>query len=163
MFHIQLRHIHDSAFVVVPVERTADALDMPLSHCDGQLPIHLHAKGVPQTAVDSFFRALVSTSTLQARSGSFDELKKRDRPFLLPKHPRLSISTKRRMYTRYLGTKSDSLRGRYRATWNSWLVDRLAYECLVTKQIAPRSVYSPRDVVGPLQCSMLKSSVDRGA
>lgn len=120
-------------------------------------------KGVPQTPVDSFFRALVSTSTLQGRSRSFDELKKRDRPFLLPKHPRSSISTKRRMYTRYLGTKSDSLRGRYRATWNSWLVDRLAYECLVTKQIAPRSVYSPRDVVGPLQCSMLKSSVDRGA
>jgi hypothetical protein len=73
-------------------------------------------KGVPQTAVDSFFRALVSTSTVQGRSRLFDELKKRDRPFLLPKHSRLSISTKGRIYTRYLRTKSDSLRGRYRTT-----------------------------------------------
>lgn len=89
-------------------------------------------KGIPQTAVDSFFRALVSTSTVQGRSGLFDELKKRDRPFLLPKHSRSSISIKGRMYTRYLRTKSDSRRGRYRATWNSWLVECLAFECLVT-------------------------------
>lgn len=120
-------------------------------------------KGVRQTAVDSFFRVLVSTSTVQGRSGSFDELKKRDRLFLLPKHFRLSISTKGRMYTRYLRIKTDSLRGRYRATWNSWLVECLTFECLVTKQIAPRRVYSPRDVVDPLQCSMLKSLVNRGA
>lgn len=33
-----------SAFVVDSVERTADVLDMLFSHCDGQLPIHLHTK-----------------------------------------------------------------------------------------------------------------------
>ena len=95
-------------------------------------------KGVPHMAVVSLFRALVNTSTFQGRSGSLDELKKRGRPFLPPKHSRLSMSTKGRMYARYLGTKSDSLRGRYRASWNSWLVECLALECRVTKQIAPR-------------------------